>query len=99
MVDGLDRALCLMDGLDGKGVGENRKVGDVGHSKVVQCAMEIFPVLGISCRMKKTLDLLTILEEEQRHEVMVSPSEPKGRRELKNMECSINFDARGDCSS
>jgi hypothetical protein len=48
---------------------------------------------------KKLLDLLTVLEEEQRHEVLVSPSKPKGRRELKNLECSINFDARGDCSS
>jgi hypothetical protein len=40
-----------------------------------------------------------VLEEEQRHEVLVSLPKPKGRRELKSLECSINFDARGDCSS
>jgi len=33
------------------------------------------------------------------HEVLVSPSKPNGRKELKNLECSINFDARGVCSS
>jgi hypothetical protein len=81
-------------GLDGE-------VGDFGYSEVVQCVKGIHPILGISCggKEKKLLDLLTVLEEEQCHEVLVSPSKPKGRRELKNLECSINFDARGDCYS
>lgn len=30
---------------------------------------------------------------------VASVSNSKGRRELKDLECSINFDARGDCSS
>jgi hypothetical protein len=80
-------------GLDGE-------VGDFGYSEVVQCAKDIYPILGISWRgnEKKLLDLLTVLEEE-RHEVLVSPPKPKGRRELKNLECSIDFDARDDYSS
>jgi hypothetical protein len=67
-------------GLDGE-------VGDFDYSKVVQCAKDIYPIMGISCggNEKKLLDLLTILEEEQRHEVLVSTSKPKGRRELKNL--------------
>ncbi len=44
--------------------------------------------------MKMFLDLLAVLEEGH-HEVVGSASTPKGRRELKNLECSINFDARG----
>lgn len=50
---------------------------------------------------KQILALLTILEEEHRHEVLATPSKrgTKGSRELKKLECSINFDARDDCSS
>lgn len=64
-------------GLDGE-------VGDFRY--VVQCVKDIYPILGISWRgnEKKLLDLLTVLEEE-RHEVLVSPPKPKGRRELKNL--------------
>lgn len=56
--------------------------------------------LGISCEgnEKKLLELLTVLDEEQRHEVLASPSKPKGRKELKNLECSINFDGISDTS-
>lgn len=88
-------------GLDGAGDAENGEVGDFGYYEVVQCSKEIFLILGISHggNEKKLLDLLTILEEEQCPEVLVSPSKPKERRELKNFECSINFDARGDCSN
>jgi hypothetical protein len=45
------------------------------------------------------MDLLTEPEEKQGHQVLVSRPKPKGRRELKNLECSINFDARGVCST
>jgi hypothetical protein len=87
--------------LDGAGVGENGEVGDVGYSEVVQSAMEIYPILGISCggNEKRLLDFLSVLEEGHRHEVVAFVPKTKGRRELKNLECSINFDARGDCSS
>lgn len=87
--------------LDEAGDTTNGKVGDFGYSEVGQCSKEILPILRISCGgdEKNLLYLLTVLEEEQRHEVLVSPSKPKGRRELKNLESNIIFYARGDCSS
>jgi hypothetical protein len=47
------------------------------------------------------LALLTFLEEERRKEVMdaLSNSGTKGKREVKNLETSVNYDARGSCSS
>jgi hypothetical protein len=67
----------------------------------VPSAKELALTLGISFggNEKSFLNLLTILEEEQHREVVGSASTPKGRRELKNLECSINFDARGIGSS
>jgi hypothetical protein len=68
----------------------------------VQCAKEIAPIVRISCvgHEKQLLDLLTVLEEEHRHEVLATHKRgTKGKRELQILECSINFDARGDCSS
>jgi hypothetical protein len=35
----------------------------------------------------------------ERHEATVSTSKFKGSCEVKNLECSINYDARGFCSS
>jgi hypothetical protein len=88
-----------MDGADGAGM--DKLAGNGGYSETMLCAKEIFPLLGISCggNESKLLDFLTILDKEQRHEVLASPSKPKGRRKLKNLECSINFDGRGNCSS
>lgn len=86
--------------LDGVSGGENGKVGDIGFSKVVHRAMEISSFLRISYEgnEKRLTDLLIVLEEGHCHVVIGSVSEPKGRMELKNLECFINFDARGDCS-
>jgi hypothetical protein len=42
---------------------------------------------------------LALVEEGQYQEVSVSTSKQKGKRELKNLECSINFDAKGVGSS
>jgi hypothetical protein len=86
--------------LDGAGDGEVGEVGEFGYLEVVQCAKEIYPIVGISCvgHGKQFLALLTFLEEEHHHEVLASPS-IHGSRELKNLECSIKFDARGNCSS
>lgn len=42
------------------------------------------------------MDLLTFLEEGLHHEVVGSASTPKGRKELKNLKCYINFDTRGN---
>ena len=66
----------------------------------MQSALEIYPILGISWwgNEKRLLDLLLVLEEGQRHEVVASMPKMEGRMELKNLECSINFDARGDSS-
>ena len=43
-----------------------------------------------------------VLGEEHHHEILATPSRrggTKGSRELRNLECSMTFDARGDCSS
>jgi hypothetical protein len=99
MGNGLDRALGFIDGVDGAVV--IKLAGDGSYTKAVQHAKEVFPLLGISCggNEKKIFDLLTVLDKEQRHEVLASLATLKGRRELKNLECSINFNGRGDCSS
>jgi hypothetical protein len=82
-------------------VAETPMVGVEGHSKVVLDAMKLVSTLGLSfggddkSLMKKNLDI-----EENRNRVEgVSVSNPKRKRELKNLECSINFDARGSSSS
>ena len=48
---------------------------------------------------KGFLDFLTLVDEGQQQEFSVFASKPKGRRGLKNLEFSINFDARGVGSS
>jgi len=39
------------------------------------------------------------IDQEQRQEFSVSTSKFKGSREVKNLECSINYDVRGFSSS
>jgi len=62
----------------------------------VQCAMEIGPLLGISCGGdgKQLLGLLTSLDKEHCQEVSTTRSKhgTKSKRELKNLDCSINYD-------
>jgi hypothetical protein len=41
------------------------------------------------------LDLLAQIDVAQHQEVSVSTPKFKGSREVKNLECSINYDARG----
>jgi hypothetical protein len=48
---------------------------------------------------KSLLNLFSAIEEDQYHEEGVSISNSKGKRELKNLECSINFEVRGCGSS
>ena len=48
---------------------------------------------------KGFLDFLTLVDEGQHQAVSISTTKRKGRRDLKNFECSINFDARGVGSS
>jgi hypothetical protein len=45
------------------------------------------------------LDFMTLIDAEHRLEALVSASKFKGSREVKNLECSINYDARGFGSS
>jgi hypothetical protein len=45
---------------------------------------------------KGFLDFLTLVDEGQRY---VFTPKQKGKRKVKNLECSINFDARGVGSS
>jgi hypothetical protein len=73
--------------------------GKSGYSDwVIQCANEIYPIVGISYVGHKLqlLGLLTFLEEECWNNVMVtnSNSGTKGKREVRNLECLVNYDAR-----
>jgi hypothetical protein len=69
---------------------------------VTQCANQIYPIVGISHEDQKLLllALLTHLEEERRSEALgaLSSGGSKGKREVKNLECTINYDIRGSCS-
>jgi hypothetical protein len=57
--------------------------------------------LGVSHEgnVKGFLDFMTRIDAEHRLEASVSSSKFKGSREVKNLECSINYDARGLGSS
>jgi hypothetical protein len=45
------------------------------------------------------LDLMAPVDAEQRLEASIFTSKSKGSREVKNLECTINYDARGSSSS
>jgi hypothetical protein len=45
--------------------------------------------------VKGFLDFMAQIDVEQRQEASVSTSKFRGSREVKNLECSINYDARG----
>jgi hypothetical protein len=57
--------------------------------------------LGVSHEgnVKGFVDFMTLIDAEHRLEALVSSSKFKGSREVKNLECSINYDARGFGSS
>jgi hypothetical protein len=57
--------------------------------------------LGVSHEgnVKGFLDFMTLIDAEYHLEASVSSSKFKGNREVKNLECSINYDARGCGSS
>jgi hypothetical protein len=70
---------------------------------VIQRANEIYPILGISFKGHKLqlLDFLSFLEVDRLlgEGGALSCGGKKGKREVKNLECSINYDARGSCSN
>jgi hypothetical protein len=49
--------------------------------------------------VKDFLDFMALIDEEHRREAPVSTSKFKGSREVKNLKCSINYDASGFGSS
>jgi len=53
--------------------------------------------MGISFKgdEKSFLEFLTLINEGQCQEGLASLPKPKGSKEVKNLECSINFNARG----
>jgi hypothetical protein len=59
------------------------------------------PALGITFGgdEKRFMDLLSSIEEDRHREDGGSVSRPKGWRERKNLECSLNFDVGGVGSS
>jgi hypothetical protein len=78
--------------------GDDPEGGLVVYPRVVQDARSCFHMMGVSFKgtEKGFLDFLTSVDEGQR---FVSVTKQKGKRELKNLECSINFDVRGVGSS
>jgi hypothetical protein len=78
--------------------GDDPERGVVVYPKVVQDARSCFHTMGVSFKGTKKgfLDFLTLVDEGQRS---VSLPKQKGKRELKNPECSITFNARGVGSS
>jgi len=80
---------------------------DVVYPRVVQDARSCFRTIGVSflgSDEKGFLDFLTWTED-QRYDSDSPPTKEKkikrkkGKREVKNLECSINFNARGVGSS
>jgi hypothetical protein len=68
-----------------------------GYSKGVLDVMEHASNLGLTFGgdEKRLSDLFLVIEEDRFREEDVSFSNTKGKREIKNLECSINFEARG----
>jgi hypothetical protein len=111
--DEVDREVCLEveSDRDGEGVLLSHLgsyspclVGEPGHFDwVVQCAKAICPIVGISCEghHDQLLALLTFLEEERWLESLATSSKrgSKVQRVLKNLECLVDYNTPGKCSS
>jgi hypothetical protein len=80
-----------------KVVAETSVEGVECYSKGVLDSVKFAPNLGLSWGgdEKSLLDLFLGIEEEWEPIIGVSALKVKGKRELKNLECSINFEARG----
>jgi hypothetical protein len=75
--------------------------GVEGYSKEVLNVVNFASIVGLSCGgdEKTLLDIFLVIEEEREPKKDISTSKVKEKRELKNLECSINFEARGRDSS
>jgi hypothetical protein len=72
--------------------------GGLGYSEwVMQSANEIYPIVGMTFVGHKLqlLAFLTCIEEERKEEHRMGKGRTKGMREIKNLESSINYDAKG----
>jgi hypothetical protein len=76
-------------------VAETMEKGVENYSEVVQDVVKFTSIMGLSCGEggdeKSLLNLFSAIEEER---YLYTPK-VKGKRELKNLECSINYEARG----
>jgi len=73
-------------------------LGGLGYSDwVMQSANEIYPIVGMTFVGHKLqlLAFLTCIEEERKEERRLGKGHTKGKREIKNLESSINYDAKG----
>jgi hypothetical protein len=73
-------------------------LGGLGYSDwVMQSANEIYPIVGMTFVGHKLqlLAFLTCIEEERKEERRLGKGRTKGKREIKNLESSINYDAKG----
>jgi len=73
-------------------------VGGLGYSDwVMQSANEIYPIVGMTFVGHKLqlLAFLTSIEEERKEERRLGKGRTKGKREIKNLESSINYEAKG----
>jgi hypothetical protein len=82
-------------------VADTPAVEEEGFSEGVLDAMELAPTLGLTVENdeKKLSSLFSIIEADRDHDLGVSISNSKGKRELKNLECSLHFKTRGCGSS
>jgi hypothetical protein len=92
-------------GESSKGIDPKESV--VVYPKVVKDSRSCFRTMGVSfvgSDQKGFLDFLALIEDE-RYDSDSHPKKEKeikrnkGKREVKNLECSLNFDARGVGSS
>jgi hypothetical protein len=73
-------------------------LGGLGYLDwVMQSANEIYPIVGMTFVGHKLqlLAFLTCIEEERKEERRLGKVRTKGKREIKNLESSINYDAKG----
>ena len=75
-------------------------VEEEGFPERVLDAMELSPTLGLTIEndKKKLLSLFFVIEADKDYDIWVSVSNSKGKRELKNLECSLHFETRGSVS-
>jgi hypothetical protein len=77
-------------------VADTLAVEEEGYFEGVLGAMELAPTLGLAVGdvEKKLLRLFSVIEANRNRDPGVSVSNCKGKRELKTLECSINFETR-----